>query len=80
MVLRLYERFAGEDFSRVAPRVVWGPVLPVDRGRLVQEERALVQAGIHSRRTAAGWFEVDDPELEFERWLSEERAAVNGER
>jgi hypothetical protein len=79
MVLRLYKRFGGEDFSRVAPRVVWGPVLPVDRGRLVQEERSLVEAGIHSRRTAAGHFEVDDPELEFDRWLSEERAS-GGER
>jgi hypothetical protein len=47
-------------------------VLPLDRSRLVEDERTLVAAGIHSRRRAADELGVEDPELEFRRWLEEE--------
>ena len=56
-------------------RIVWGSVLPLDRSRLVEDERALVAAGIHSRRRAADELGVEDPELEFRRWLEERELA-----
>jgi hypothetical protein len=54
------------------------PAWPLDRSRLVEDERALVAAGIHSRRRAADELGVEDPELEFRRWL-EEREMAGGE-
>jgi hypothetical protein len=41
-------------------------------------ERTLVAVGIRSRRRAAGELGVEDPELEFRRWL-EERELAGGE-
>ena len=40
----------GLDIAGLRPVVQWGPVLPADRSRQVADERALVQAGIASRR------------------------------
>lgn len=80
MVLRLLERF-GDGDARYAPyrsRIAWGSVLPLDRSRLVADERALVASGIHSRRRAADELGVEDPELEFTRWLAEQRAVGGG--
>ena len=71
----MLERFTGESFAPYRTRIVWGPVLPQDRSRQVADERALVQAGIHSRRRAADALGVEDPEGEFGRWLDEERRA-----
>ena len=48
-------------------------MLPQDRSRQVQDERVLVEAGIHSRRRAADALGVEDPEAEFARWLEETR-------
>ena len=48
-----------------------GFLVSLDRSRLVEDERALVAAGIHSRRRAADELGVEDPELEFRRWLEE---------
>lgn len=78
MILRILERFrdARAAYAPYRSRVVWGSVLPLDRGRLVEDERALVAAGIHSRRRAADELGVEDPELEFSRWLEEQRAAA----
>ncbi len=73
LILRLLERFTGEPFAPYRTRVVWGPVLPQDRSRQVADERALVAAGIHSRRRAADALGVEDPDAEFSRWLEEER-------
>jgi hypothetical protein len=77
MILRILERFARPKagYAPYRTRVVWGSVLPLDRSRLVQDERALVGAGIHSRRRAADELGVEDPEAEFRRWLEEQRAA-----
>jgi len=78
MALRIMEQY-GQPSVSYAPyrsRVVWGSVLPLDRGRLVDEERALVAAGIHSRRRAADELGVEDPEAEFRRWLTEQRDAA----
>lgn len=75
LILRLLERFTGETYAPYRTRIVWGPVLPQDRSRQVQDERVLVEAGIHSRRRAADALGVEDPEAEFSRWL-EERAQV----
>jgi len=71
MILKLLEKFQGESFGHHRLRVVWGPVLPEDRTRLVADEQTLIQTGIHSRRRAMDELGVKDPELEFERWLEE---------
>ena len=68
MILRILEQYARADDVSYAPyrsRIVWGSVLPLDRSRLVEDERALVAAGIHSRRRAADNLGVEDPEAEF---------------
>jgi hypothetical protein len=77
MALRILERFGAPktDYAPYRSRVVWGSVLPLDRSRLVEDERALVAAGIHSRRRAADELGVEDPELEFRRWLEERELA-----
>ncbi len=72
LILRLLERFTGEPLAPYRSRIMWGPVLPQDRSRQVADERALVAAGIHSRRRAADALGVEDPDAEFERWLAEE--------
>jgi len=75
LVLRLLERHAGlEGLSTLRPQVAWGPVLPQDRSRLVEEEARLVGAGIRSRRTAAQTLGTSDPAGEWRRWLEEARA------
>ncbi|MBI2724011.1 MAG: phage portal protein [Chloroflexi bacterium] len=78
MILRLLEQY-GDERGTYAPyrsRIVWGSVLPLDRSRLVADERALVGAGIHSRRRAADELGVEDPDLEFGRWVQEQREAA----
>ena len=72
MALRILEQYTGEVFAPYRSRVVWGPVLPQDRSRLVEDEARLVASGVHSRRTAAGLLDVADPEGEWERWREEE--------
>ena len=64
MVLQLLARFTGLEVEGLRPVMQWGPVLPADRSRQVQDARALVEAGIISRRTAAASLGIDDPELE----------------
>lgn len=85
MILRVLEQHTGEQFtprrSAGGPcrtRIVWGPVLPQDRSRLVEDETRLVTAGVHSRRTAAGLLDVADPDSEWERWREESRALTEG--
>jgi hypothetical protein len=67
LMLKLLERFSGLDIADLRPVMRWGPVLPIDRSREVSDERGLVAAGIHSRRTAALNLGVDDPEVEWAR-------------
>jgi len=64
MVLQLLARFTGLEVEGLRPVMQWGPVLPADRSRQVHDARALVEAGIISRRTAAATLGIDDPELE----------------
>jgi hypothetical protein len=71
MILKLLEKYRGEDFGENHLRVVWGPVLPQDVARQVNNEQTLVQTGIHSRRTAMDEIGIRDPECEFKRWLEE---------
>jgi hypothetical protein len=80
MVLRILEQFTGEALAPYRSRVVWGPVLPQDRSRLVEDEARLVASGIHSRRTAAGLLDVADPDGEWERWREEEGTLDSGPR
>jgi hypothetical protein len=80
LILRLLEQQTGVSYTPYRTRIVWGPVLPEDRSRLVADERTLVQAGIHSRRRAADELGVEDPDGEFRRWLEEEGMARDGAR
>lgn len=80
MILRLAEKFMGEDFAGIIHRVVWGPILPQDLARQAQNEQLLVQAGIHSRRTAMDEVGVQDPDEEFSRWLVEREKILEMDR
>ncbi|MBA4179510.1 MAG: portal protein [Anaerolinea sp.] len=66
-ILRLLHQFAGLDVEGLRPAMYWGPILPIDRSREVADERALVEARIQSRRTAAARLGLDDPEAEWAR-------------
>jgi hypothetical protein len=71
MILRLAARYMNENFDGITHRVVWGAILPQDTQRQAQNEQLLVQAGVHSRRTAMDEMGIMDPEEEFTRWLEE---------
>ncbi len=75
LILKLLEKYHNESFGDIRLRIVWNPVLPRDLARLVSNEQSLVQSGIHSRRRAMDELGVEDPEMEFDRWL-EERGAI----
>ncbi|MGB6836401.1 MAG: phage portal protein [Dehalococcoidia bacterium] len=72
LILRILEQHTGVSYAPYRTRIVWGPVVPQDRSRLVADERTLVAAGIHSRRRAADELGVEDPEEEFRRWRDEQ--------
>jgi hypothetical protein len=75
LILKLLEKYQNESFGDNHLRVVWSPVLPQDRERLVANEQILIQNGVHSRRRAMDEVGVKDPEAEFARWL-EERESI----
>ena len=66
MALSLLNQFTGQEFGDLWIRVDWGPLLPQDRTRLVQQERSLVESGIHSRRRAMERLGVTDPASEMQ--------------
>ncbi|HUV75908.1 MAG TPA: phage portal protein [Dehalococcoidales bacterium] len=76
LVLKLMEKYRNESFGDTRLRVVWNPVLPRDLARLVSNEQSLVQSGIHSRRRAMDELGVEDPEMEFDRWLEERKTIL----
>lgn len=59
--------------GRYSISVVWPPILPSDRTELVQQETALVNARIHSRRRALDLLGETDSDTEWERVLEERR-------
>jgi hypothetical protein len=71
LILKLVEKYKGMDFGNNRLGVVWSPVLPQDKAKLVATEQTLIQSGIHSRRRAMDEVGVEDPETEFSRWLEE---------
>jgi hypothetical protein len=73
MILKLAGKYQGENFQGVSHRVIWGTVLPQDVERQAQNEQLLVQAGVHSRRTAMDEMGIQDPDEEFGRWLEERK-------
>jgi len=73
MILSILEQKTGIDYLPCLIRIIWGPILPQDRSRMVRDEEILVQAGIHSRRRAMTNLGVDDAEAEYARWLEEKK-------
>ena len=73
MILKLAEKYMNENFAGIQHRVLWGPILPQDAARQAQNEQLLVQAGVHSRRTAMDEMGIQDPDEEFNRWLEERK-------
>jgi hypothetical protein len=71
IILKLAEKYMNENFEQINHRVVWGLILPEDTARQAQNEQLLVQAGVHSRRTAMDEMGIQDPDEEFNRWLEE---------
>jgi len=71
IILKLAEKYISENFEQINHRVVWGTILPQDAARQAQNEQLLVQAGVHSRRTAMDEMGVQDPDEEFNKWLEE---------
>jgi hypothetical protein len=73
MILKLAQKFMGQNTDGVNHRVLWGTILPQDIDRQAQTEQLLVQAGVHSRRTAMDELGIINPDDEFQRWLDERR-------
>ncbi len=71
MIFRLAEKYLGMTFEGVTHKTVWGSVMPEDRTRTTQNEQLLVQAGIHSRRTAMDEMGIRNPDQEFSNWCQE---------
>ncbi len=67
MILRLLEKRTGVSYLPVKQRILWGPLLPQDRSRLVREQQTLVESGIQSRRRAMENLGIEDPDMELER-------------
>jgi hypothetical protein len=80
MILKLAEMYMHENFDGVNHRVVWGPILPQDATTQAQTEQLLVQAGVHSRRTAMDEIGIQDPDEEFTRWLEERQKILEMNR
>ena len=71
MILRLLEKRTGVSYLPVKQRILWGPLLPQDRSRLVREQQTLVETGIQSRRRAMENLGIEDPDAEWERMREE---------
>ncbi len=67
MILRILEQRTGVSYGPLRIRIIWGPILPQDVSRLVQQERTLVEMGLHSRRRAMDNLGIEDPEMELGR-------------
>ncbi len=80
MVLALVRMFQGKDFGPLSHRIIWGPVLPLDKQRQSQYEEVMVKMGLHARRTAMEEVGIRDPEKEFRRWLEERRSLLEQEK
>ena len=79
LILKVMEKMAGESFGSYRSRIIWGPVLPQDRDRLVRDQEILVNTGIHSRRRAMNELGIEDPDTEFGRWLEEQDRIAQAE-
>jgi hypothetical protein len=80
LILKLAKKYTNENFEQINHRVVWGPILPQDIARQAQNEQLLVQAGVHSRRTAMDEIGIQDPDEEFARWLEERKKILEMNR
>ena len=80
LIFKLTEKYLNESFEQINNRVIWGPILPQDIARQAQNEQLLVQAGIHSRRTAMDEMGIQDPDEEFNRWLEERKKILEMNR
>ena len=79
MALRLLTQRTGVAYLPVKQRILWGPLLPQDRSRLVREQQTLVETGIQSRRRAMENLGIEDPDAEWQR-MREEGGALTSPR
>jgi hypothetical protein len=70
LILRM-ARLHGVALPPVRLRVSWPPVLPQDRAALVQQEVALVAAGIHPPTAAMAALDDPDPDAQLARVVAE---------
>jgi len=80
LILKLLEKYCNEDFGNHRLGIIWEPILPQDISKLVGNEQILVQHGIHSRRRAMDEMGINNPEMEFSRWLEERKAILSMNR
>jgi hypothetical protein len=79
MILQLLDAFAGTTFGFPNHTVAWGSILPTDHDRMVQNEKLMVDSGIHSRHTAADNLGgIDNVDAEFDSWIQEEATIAAG--
>jgi hypothetical protein len=70
LVLKM-ARLHGEKLPEVFMRCSWPPALPQDRAALVQQEVALVGAGLHPRTLSMSLLNDPDPSHQLEKVLEE---------
>ncbi|MFA5378247.1 MAG: phage portal protein [Dehalococcoidia bacterium] len=75
MILALLKQFKGKHYPDIQPRISWGDILPGDFTADVNNEKTLVDKGIHSRKLAMENLGVEDTDAEFKQWL-DERGAI----
>jgi hypothetical protein len=75
-LLLLMARLHGVKLPAVTLRTAWPLVLPQDRAALVQQETALVGAGIHPATTAMALLNDQDPEEQFKAVLEQGKQLV----
>jgi hypothetical protein len=76
LILRM-ARLHGAKLAPVTLRTAWPPVLPQDRAALVQQETALVGAGIHPPTTAMALLNDPDPDDQFRTVLEQGKALID---
>ena len=72
LALRIHDLIHGSNLAAAGTiATVWGPTVPRDRSRSIEQESALVRAGLSSYTSALTRLGVDNPEAELATWAAE---------